>query len=127
MGTSASPTQPGKEIELWTIRGLIASHKRASLVVAALIVVAVAFILVATIASKAGAVNDQTTCTQWGSANQNDQTAYAELYRREHGAVPRYGSTPAAVIDAINFGCGEAFGSSVSDTTTVLQAISGKF
>lgn len=127
MSTGASPTPPADEIELWTLRGLIASHKLAALVVAALIAAAVAFILVATLASKAGAVTDYTTCTQWGSATQNTQTAYAERYLREHGGVPRYGSSPAAVIDAINFGCGEAFGDSVSDTTTVVQAISGNF
>jgi hypothetical protein len=86
----------------------------------------VTIVLVA-LGAKASALTDSTTCTQWGSTNQNGQTAYARLYLKEHGAVPRFGSSPAAVIDAINYGCGVAFGDDVSDTATVVQAIHGTF
>lgn len=127
MSTNASTTQGGEGTELWTIRALIARHKRAALALAGFVAVMVATIVLAAIGSKAGAVTDATTCVQWGSANQNRQTTYGELYLREHGPVPKYGDSPAAVINAINFGCGEAFGDAVSDTTTVVQAISGTF
>jgi len=127
MTTSASTTPPVEGTEPWTIRGLIARHKAAALVVAGLCAVMVGVFVLAAIGSKAGAVTDATTCAQWGSANQNRQTAYARLYVKEHGAVPKYGSSPAAVISAINFGCGEAFGDDVSDTATVVQAIRGTF
>jgi hypothetical protein len=127
MGTTVSTRQPGQDIELWTIRGLIAKHKAAALIVAALCAVLLVTIVLVAVGSKAGAVTDTTTCSQWGSADQDQQTAYAELYVKEHGAVPRYGSSPAAVINAINFGCGVAFGDGVGDTATVVQAIWGNF
>lgn len=88
----------------------------------------VALILVAALGAKAGAVSDSDTCTQWGSANVNQQDAYARLYVSEHGPVsPRWGPPPQGVIDAIDAGCAQAFGESVSDTVTVVQAISRNF
>ena len=112
----------------WTIRGLIAAHPKPALGVAALIVVSVALIVVAALGARGGTVNDATTCTQWGSANQNQQTAYASLYVGEHGPVARrWGPAPDGVINAINAGCAQAFGDDVSDTVTVVQAISRDF
>ncbi len=120
-------TQGGEGTELWTARALIARHRRAALALAGFVALMVATIVFAAIGSKGGAVTDATTCTQWGSTNQNGQTAYGKLYLKEHGAVPKYGDSPAAVINAINFGCGVAFGDDVSDTATVVQAITGTF
>ncbi|HTX31493.1 MAG TPA: hypothetical protein VMD09_08905 [Solirubrobacteraceae bacterium] len=114
-------------IELWTIRGLIAEHRMAALVAAALCALLVGTLALVALGGKAGPLNDATTCTQWGNANQNRQTAYARLYVTEHGSVPKYGGTPAAVINAINFGCGVAYGDDVADTATVVQAIDGTF
>ena len=94
---------------------------------AAALVAMVALIVVAVVGAKTGPVTDATTCTQWGSANVNRQNAYATLYVREHGAIPRWGASPAMVINAINAGCFQAYGDDVDDTTTVVQAISGKF
>ena len=112
----------------WTIRGLIASHKIASLVIAALCAVTVAVLLLVTLGPKAGAVTDNTTCAQWGSTNVNVQDAYAGLYVREHGPVsPRWGPGSTGVINAINAGCYQAFGEDVSDTATVVQAVSRSF
>jgi hypothetical protein len=86
-----------------------------------------AFALTA-LGAKGGAVTDSTTCAQWGSTNVNRQNAYANLYVREHGAVsPRWGPAPTGVINAINAGCYQAFGEDVSDTVTVVQAISRDF
>jgi hypothetical protein len=111
----------------FSIRGLIARNKLAAAGVAGVIAVLLAMTLVAAFAAKGGAVRDSTTCTQWGSANQNRQAAYARLYLREHGA-PRGGQrSPASVITAINDGCARAYADDVSDTTTVVQAISGNF
>jgi hypothetical protein len=112
----------------WTLRGLIASHKAASLVIAALCVVTVASFVLIALGPKAGAVTDSTTCAQWGSTNVNEQDAYARLYVREHGPVsPRWGPSPTGVINAINAGCYQAFGEDVSDTATVVHAISRSF
>ena len=128
MSTSPSATHTASDGAPWTIRGLIASHKAASLVIAVLCAVAVAYLALIALAPKAGAVTDSSTCAQWGSSNVNLQDAYARLYVREHGGVsPRWGPVPTGVINAINAGCYQAFGEDVSDTTTVVQAISRDF
>ncbi len=112
----------------WTMRGLIASHKAASLVIAAVCVVTVATLVLVALGPKAGAVTDSTTCAQWGSTSVNEQDAYARLYVTEHGPVsPRWGPEPTGVINAINAGCYQAFGEDVSDRATVVQAISRSF
>ena len=112
----------------WTVRGLIASHKAASLLIAALCAVTVAYFALIALGPKAGAVTDRTTCEQWGSTNVNLQAAYATLYVREHGSVsPRWGPAPRGVINAINAGCYQAFGEDVANTATVVQAISRSF
>jgi hypothetical protein len=110
------------------MRGLIASHKAASLTIAAILVVSVTYLVLIALGPRAGAVTDATTCAQWGSSNVNAQNAYARLYIREHGPVaPGWGPPPAGVINAINAGCYEAFGEDVSETATVVQAISRRF
>ncbi len=110
------------------MRGLIASHKAASLAIAAACAVTLAVLVLTALGAKAGAVTDSTTCAQWSSANVNQQDAYARLYVREHGPVsPRWGPVPVGVINAINAGCYQAFGEQVSDTATVVQAISRSF
>lgn len=124
---SGASTVAPKDGKLRTIRGLIARHKPAALAVAGIIAVMLAMILVSLLGSKAGAVSDSTTCTQWGAANQDQQTAYARLYMREHGPPRGVGTSPASVIAAINNGCIQAYGDDVSDTVTVVQAISGNF
>lgn len=86
-----------------------------------------AMFLIALLGSRAGAVTDATTCSQWGSANQSRQSAYARLYLREHRSVPGGGNSPASVLDAINNGCLRAYSDDVSATVSVLQAISGNF
>jgi hypothetical protein len=112
----------------WTVRSLIAGHKVASLVVAVLCAATVAVFLVVALGPKAGAVTDSTTCQQWGSTNVNAQDAYARLYVKEHGPVAAgWGPAPQGVINAINAGCYQAFGEDVSDTATVVQAISRDF
>lgn len=127
MSTGAQATQTGEDAQLWTVRGLIADHKAAALVAAAACALMLAIALFAIFGAKAGAVSDRTTCTSWGSANQNQQNAYARLYLREHGPVRGVGSTPTSVIDAINIECLEAYNEDVSDSTSVVQAISGHF
>lgn len=128
MSTSASSTHSGSDIAPWTLRGLVASHKVASLVVAALCVLTMAAFALTALGPKAGAVTDSSTCAQWSSTNVNQQDAYARLYVRERSGVsPRWGPAPTGVINAINAGCYQAFGEDVSDTATVVQAISRSF
>ncbi|HEY2437421.1 MAG TPA: hypothetical protein VGH93_09575 [Solirubrobacteraceae bacterium] len=126
---TTEPRTPADDVgPPWTVRGLISGHKQASLGAAALIAVLVAMVVVPALGAKGGAVGDTTSCTQWGSANVDQQDAYARLYIREHGPVsPRWGQPPASVINAINAGCAQAFGENVSDSASVVQAISRTF
>lgn len=126
MNATVSPGASSKG-ELWTLRGLLARHKMAGLAVLAGIALLLAMLLLAIFGSKAGAVTDATTCTQWGSANQSQQSAYARLYVREHGPLRGGATSPASVIAAINNGCTTAYGDDVSDNVTVVEAISGNF
>ena len=123
-----SGTQTDQIPKTWTIRGQLAAHPAAALGAAAVAAILVAMIVVAALGAKGGAVSDATSCTQWGSANVNKQDAYASLYVSEHGSVsPRWGPAPTGVINAINAGCAQAFGEGVSDSVTVVQAISRHF
>ena len=126
MNPSASTTAV-KDGELWSIRGLFVRHKLAASAAAAVIALLLATIIVPIVAAKGGVVSDSTTCTQWGSANVDQQAAYGRLYLREHGPPRGAGTSPSGVIAAINNGCVHAYADDVSDTTTVVQAISGRF
>jgi hypothetical protein len=122
---STASTHDDDGVELWTLRGLITGHKKAALVAAALCVLLVGSLaLVALGGGPARPVTDATTCTDWGNTNQSRQTAYARVYLSEHGAIPSWGNTSAAVI---NWGCGIAYGDDVGDTATVVQAINDDF
>ncbi|HEY2160077.1 MAG TPA: hypothetical protein VGH24_02125 [Solirubrobacteraceae bacterium] len=127
--STSGPGTPTDDLGVqWTIRGLIAGHKQASLGAAVVIALLVAMVVVPALGAKGGVVSDSTSCTQWGSANVDQQDAYARLYISEHGSVsPRWGQPPASVINAINAGCTQAFGENVSDSATVLQAVSRTF
>lgn len=129
MSTPASPaSQPSTAIEVWTLRGLIAKHPRAALAAAGLFAaMVVSLILAVALGSNAGAVTDLTTCTQWGSTTAHRQAEYADLYLKEHGPVPHWGGSPTDVLNAINWGCGIAYGDDVGDTTTVVQAATGNY
>jgi hypothetical protein len=125
---SASDTYRVSDFTPWTLRGLIASHKLASLIVAGLCVLTVGYLAIIALGPTAGAITDSATCEQWGSTNVNGQDAYARLYVREHGPVSsRWGPVPTGVINAINAGCYQAYGEGVSGTATVVQAISRSF
>jgi hypothetical protein len=124
--STTSSLQAGASGQPWTVRRLIAAHKPVALAAAAVCAVTVAMFLVAVLGPKAGAVTDTTTCSQWGSANWSQETAYARRYVEEHGAIDGQ-TSPMAIITAINNGCMEAFGEDVDDTTSVVQAISGSF
>ncbi len=128
MSSSGPRTQPDDFGVPWTLRSLIGDHKPAALGTVVVLAVLVAMVVVPAFGAKGGAVSDSTTCTQWGSANVDQQDSYARLYIREHGPVsPRWGQPPASVINAINAGCTQAFGENVSDTATVTQAIARTF
>lgn len=124
-GVSTTGPDPG---DTWTIRALVARYKLAAATVAAFLAVIVISILVAAFGSTGAVViRDDTTCTQWGAANPNQQAAYARRYVLEHGPLSDGASAPASVMAAINRGCTQAYGEAVSDTVSVVQAIRGNF
>jgi hypothetical protein len=122
--TSAFPA--GGSGQSWSLRGLIAAHKLLALAVAATFALMVAMLLFAVLGPKAGAVTDATTCSQWGAADWNQQTAYARRYVQEHGPINGQ-TSPMAIINLINNECMVAYGEDVDDTTSIVQAMSGNF
>ena len=123
---AAAPTSPYGVP--WTMRGLVAEHRRASLLIAALLVLALAYGTLIALGPRISVLTDRTTCEQWGSANVDQQDAYARRYVAEHGNVsPRWGAPPGGVINAINAGCYLAYGEDVANTATMLQAITRSF
>lgn len=120
-------TPPSYGDDIWTMRKLIARHKRLSIGSLALLVVMLALLVAAIAGSTAGAVGDTTSCAGWGSANQDQQQAYAALYVREHGSLPSGARDAASVEASINRGCMQAFGSDVADTVNVYQAINHQY
>lgn len=105
------------------LRSLIARHKLATLGSLAVVVILLAMLLLTVLGPKAGAVTDQTSCSQWGSSSQTKQAAYARLYVREHGSLASGATSVSAVETAINNGCMAAFGSDEEDKVSVLQSI----
>jgi hypothetical protein len=124
--SSSSAFGAGGSASPWTVRHLLAAHKPVAFAAAATCAVMVAMLLFAVLGPKAGAVTDATTCSQWGSANWNQQTAYARLYVREHGAIDGQ-TSPMAIINGIDNECMVAYGEDVDDTTSIVRALSGNF
>jgi hypothetical protein len=117
----------GLEMEHWSLLAFIVRDKRLLFGVLAVLVVVVAVATLEIVGPKVTIVSDSTPCSQWGSANDSEQDAYAALYVREHGAVPGGGTTVNDVLASINFGCVQAFSSDEEDTVSVLQAIRGQY
>ncbi len=126
MDSTASSAAP-PPAQPWTVRSLVARHRLGAAVAGAAIFIMLTMILVAVFGAKAGAVSDTTSCTQWGSTNQDAQSAYARLYFREHGPLPGGKSSPASIVAAINTACTRAYVNDVSDTTSVVQALTGRY
>jgi hypothetical protein len=117
-------TEPeGQAAAPWTVRALFARHKALGIGALALLVLLVAFTVVGVLASGPVAVSDSTTCTEWGSANYNQQRAYALRYLREHGSLPGGARDPASVVAAIGNGCTQAYANDVEDSVTLVQAV----
>ena len=123
-GTSAN--RPGGAEEQWTVRGVIAGHKLIALGAAVSCALLVAMLLFAVLGPKAGAVTDATTCSDWGSATWSQQTAFARRYVYEQGPVAGH-ITSTDIINLITNECLVASGEDVDDTTTIVQAMTGKF
>jgi hypothetical protein len=126
ISTPPQPTAPQGGADPWSPRSLIAAHKRGSVVAVTLLAVLVAMFLVTVLGPQGAAVTSSTSCSSWGSTNQLQQQAYANLYLREHGPVSHGGSNVASVVAAINSGCTAAFNFDDEDTVSVVQAINGQ-
>jgi hypothetical protein len=113
--------------EHWSLLAFIVRDKRLLFATLAVLVVVAAVATLEIVGPKVTKVGDSTPCSQWGSANDTEQNAYAVLYLREHGAVPGGGKSVDDVLGAINFGCVQAYGSDEEDTVSVLQAIKGQY
>jgi hypothetical protein len=120
MAVQAPQSYKPEDLRLWA---LVSRYRWFALATLASVVILLVMLLVAVLGPKAGAVTDSTSCSQWGSANQTRQAAYARRYVREHGVLSNGGTGVAAVESAINNGCMAAYASDEEDTVSVLQSI----
>ncbi len=128
MSTDPLATLRPSDFAPWTIRGLIASHKMVSSVIAALCAVTVAVLLLVTLGPKAGAVTDKHHVRAMGLDKRERARRLREAVREgARSCFPGWGPSPTGVVNAINAGCYQAFGEDVSDTATVVQAIARSF
>jgi len=124
--SGSSAYRPGGTDQKLTLRGVVATHKLLALAVAASCALLLAMLLFAVLGPKAGAVTDATTCSDWGNATWNQQTAFAQRYAHEHGPVAGH-ITSTDIINLITNECLLASGEDVDDTTTIVQAMTGNF
>ncbi len=120
---ASGPTAPG-----FTLRSAIAAHKRATAGVVAVLVVAVALPFVPPFLGPRGVAHrDSTSCSQWSSASQAQQTAYSHLYFSEHVADPSGASDAGSITTAITDACIQAAYLGEADDMSVLAAIEHQY
>ncbi len=107
-----------------TLRGIMARHKGASAVAIAVGVLLVAFSVAAAVSSSSNAaLSDSTSCTQWEGASQALQNGYAQLYPKEHGALPSGVRSAGGVLSTVTSTCTQAGYLGESDDVSVIAAI----
>ena len=111
-----------------TLRSVMARHKGASAVAIAVVVLLVAFSVAAAVSSSStAALSDSTSCSQWVASRPDQQSAYARLYSKEHGAVPGGARSTDGIKSAITSNCTQAAYLGESDDVTVIAAVNHDF
>lgn len=108
-------------------RALLFQYKRVSLALLVLLVGFAAILAVETAGAGSLKISDSTSCSAWSSATPKQQSAYARLYVKRHGALPSGSTDPASIETAVNDGCIQAFSFDEADTISVLQAIKHEY
>jgi hypothetical protein len=111
----------------WSLRALIARHRRISLAVFAVLAVMVVMFVIEVAGSGAITIRDSSTCAAWSVAGRAAQSAYARQYVSEHGWLGRGGASAGSVRAAVNAGCVAAFDYDEADTVTVLDALEHRY
>ncbi|MEO6859254.1 MAG: hypothetical protein ABI323_11835 [Solirubrobacteraceae bacterium] len=103
----------------------MSQHKGASVGgVALLLVLAAVTIAPAFLPSSAGgALNDSSSCSAWASARPAEQSAYSELYLKEHADLPDGAILPRSVMSAITNACSHAAYLGEADDMSVIAAL----
>jgi ABC-type transport system involved in cytochrome c biogenesis permease component len=110
------------------LSGLILAHKRATAVVAGIVLVLIVIsVLPAVLGSSSGALNDAATCSEWAAASGDQQVAYAQLFLRENGSLTSAGQTAGAVQNTISQGCVRAAYLGEADDVSVIGAVNKAF
>ncbi len=118
---SGSTAEPG----LWP---LLRRHKRATAIVAAIAVLAIALSVVpGLVSSSSGPLTDATSCSDWSAASSAQKGAYVELFLDAYGRSSGAGRTNAAVQASITHGCVRAGYLGEADDVSVLSALRGDF
>ena len=113
----------------WSWREFVRSHRRASAITLAAVLVAIVFIVVSAALSSShrAAVSDATPCSDWVTAGAARQEAYARLYISEYGSATRAGATPTAVRATITSACTQAALLAEADEVTVYAAVHRRY
>jgi len=79
----------------------MSQHKRETAAVIVVVVLLVAFTAASALSSsRASALSDASTCSEWASAGQSQQAAYARLYVTEYRSSRSTGSVESALSSA---------------------------
>lgn len=102
----------------------MARHEGASAVAIAVVVLLVAFSVAAAVSSSStAALSDSTSCSQWVASRPDQQSGYARIYFKEHGAAPSGVRNADGVRSTITSTCTQAAYLGESDDVSVAAAI----
>ncbi len=124
MSATSKPGAP----EEFSLRALIAQHKRGSAMIAAAVLAVVALtVLTALTGANQSPLSDSTTCSAWAAASTAQKTAYSHLYINEYGDYANTDANAAAVRAEVDQDCVRAAYLGEADDVTVLSALHHDF
>jgi hypothetical protein len=107
-----------------SLRTIIARHKRETAVVVALVIVLIGTMAATALpSSRATALSDTSTCSEWASGGQSQQAAYARLYVTEYAGSRSSGS----IESALNSACTHAAYLGEADDISLVAAMNHAF
>jgi len=111
-----------------TLRTVISRHKGPFAgAIAFLFVLVAVTVAPAFLGSSGGALSDSTSCSEWSSASQAQQSTYSHLYLNEYGALPSGARDVNSIKSAINNACIQAAYLGEADDVSVVAAIKHQY
>ncbi len=106
---------------------VISRHKGVSGAIALLLALIAVTVVPLFLSSSREAVSDSSSCSEWSSASQAQQNAYASLYLNEYGALPSGGRDASGIKSAINNACIQAAYLGEADDVSVVGALKHQY